>query len=198
MKKARNIKVDAKVVKLTVICEAMSQYQRLFICQCECSQIVKVSAEELKTRKACLRCEAKKELQKFKPGDIVIYQNAIGEIAYGEQAIVNRLLSNSVEIEYRGKRYDCNPNELKKLGIKFMERILPKVRLMYINEQYVVAPKTMPIEKVKQIYGFDEFSSAKDFRILSFTDKSELNPKRTWAQEIERRQFSLGELPTEL
>lgn len=79
-----------------------------------------------------------------------------------------------------------------------MNRILPKIRLMQVHNEFVVALKTMPVEKVKQIYGFDEFSSAKDFRILALSDKSALNPKRTWAEEIERRKISLSELPTEL
>ena len=69
---------------------------------------------------------------------------------------------------------------------------------MQIHNEFVVAPKTMPIEKVKKIYGFDEFSSTKDFRILALSDKSVLNPKRTWAEEIERREIELSELPTEL
>lgn len=126
-KKARKIEVGAKLGKLTIICEAISQHQRILICQCECFQIVKVSAEELKTRTACLKCEAKKELQKFKIGDIGIYQNAIGEIPFGEQAIVNRLLSNSIEIEYRGRFYICSPGELKNLGINFYDRTRGKV-----------------------------------------------------------------------
>ena len=121
-KKARKIEVGAKLGKLTVICEALSQRQRILICQCKCFQIVKVSAEELKTRTACLRCEAKKELQNFKLNDIVIYQNAIGEIPFGDQAIITRLLSNSVEIEFRGKSYICSPGELKNLGINFYDR----------------------------------------------------------------------------
>lgn len=125
-KKARKIEVGAKLGKLTVICEALSQRQRILICQCECFQIVKVSAEELKTRTACLRCEAKKELQKFKLNDVVIYQNAIGEIPFGDQAIITRLLSNSVEIECRGKSYICSPGELKNLGINFYDQRRPR------------------------------------------------------------------------
>ena len=98
------------------------------ICSCECYQIVKISQEELKTRTACLSCESRQDLKKFADGDIVIYRNAIGDIPFGEQAIVNRLIEttriSAVEIEWRGHLYKCRPSELESLGVNFYEQKL--------------------------------------------------------------------------
>lgn len=96
----------------------------MLICQCDCFQIVKVSEAELKNRTACYKCEAKNQAKRFKPGDIAVYHNSIGEIAFGEQVIVGGFseIENALEIEYRGRIYLCRPDEVESLGVNFYER----------------------------------------------------------------------------
>ena len=124
MKREKKIEPGAKFGKLKIICFAKWQREIILICQCECCQMVKISEAELKTRRACLNCESKKQLQKFRPGDVVIYRNAIGEIAFGEQVIVEGIceLENALQIEYRGRIYNARPSELKKLGVNLYEK----------------------------------------------------------------------------
>lgn len=124
MKSQKEIKAGAKFGKLKIICLAKWHRDILCICQCECFQIVKVSEAELKKklRTACLNCEAKKKLKRFKPDDIAVYRNSIGEIPFGAQVIVTGHLENLLEIEYRGRLYNCRPSELESLGINFYAR----------------------------------------------------------------------------
>lgn len=123
--KRKQVEPSAKFGKLTIIYIASWYNDILCVCQCECFRIVKVSPEELETRTACLDCESRQELENFADGDIVIFRNAIGEIPFGEQAIVNRLINteriSAVEIEWRGQLYKCRPSELESLGVNFYE-----------------------------------------------------------------------------
>ena len=135
----REIKNGAKIGKLTIIYFAESQPETICICSCECCRIVKLSEAELKTRKACLNCESKKELKKFKQGDLAIYRNAIGELAFGEQVIIAGIneIENVVEIESRGKLYKCRAGDLENLGVNFYEKRNSRHRGRQRNNKFI-------------------------------------------------------------
>lgn len=116
------IETGEKFGSLTVICLARHHGEYILICQCDCCQIVKLSEAELKTRAACLRCEEIKELANFKTGDIALYRCQFEEIPFGEQVIVNDVLDDSLEIEYRGRLYTARSGELENLGVNFYDR----------------------------------------------------------------------------
>lgn len=124
MKRQKKIEAGVKFGRLKIIYLAMWHRDIFCICQCECLQIVKVTGNDLETtaRTACLNCEEKKELKRFKTNDVCLYCNNIGEIPFGEQVIVTGYTENSLEIEYRGRLYECRPSELEKIGINFYDR----------------------------------------------------------------------------
>ena len=125
-KKDKQFKNGAKFGNLTIICPCVHKHFE-FICRCDCFQIVYCSAVELekKYKTSCQNCVERKHVEKFTPGEIVIFHNPLEQIPFGAQAIVNRLIQNTkisaLEVEYCGHFYNCRPSDVQSLGVKFYD-----------------------------------------------------------------------------